>query len=121
MTPRCHRSSPTFFQEVNWRANMGQLARIVNTALLLGAAAPLLAQSPSPASSPRGPQSPPGAASALLPASMAANRVLGYTAWDDDYFYIALQINKPVVSGKNTQPFSNPLEDDAAIVSLQTD
>src|SRR5579859_7812950 len=101
---------------------MSQLARILMTVLLLGTAAPALAHPQTSASNLRSPQSPPNTAAAnTTPAYMAANRILGYTAWDDDYFYIALQINKPVLSGKNTQPFSDPLEDDAAIITLQTD
>src|SRR5579859_5991191 len=49
------------------------------------------------------------------------NRVIGYTTWDDDYFYIALQVSKPTLHGTNTQPFSNPRADDAVLVELQTD
>ena len=51
----------------------------------------------------------------------APNRVFGYTAWDDDFLYLAVQVNKPTITAKNKEPFSQPLEDDAIIVSLQTD
>src|SRR5258706_13405811 len=51
----------------------------------------------------------------------AVNRVVGYTAWDDDYFYLAIQVNKPTITGSNILPFSNPLEDDAILISIQTD
>lgn len=53
--------------------------------------------------------------------SAAANRIVGYTAWDDDFLYLSFQINKPTLNGKNAAPYSHPLEDDAVIVSLQTD
>ena len=53
--------------------------------------------------------------------SEAVNRVGGYTAWDEDFFYVAVQVNKPTLSGKNTAPFSNPLEDDAIVIGIQTD
>ena len=51
----------------------------------------------------------------------AANRINGYAAWDDDFLYLAVQVNKPTVSGQNKEPFSNPLDDDAVILSIQTD
>ena len=51
----------------------------------------------------------------------ATNRVNGYAAWDDDFLYLAVQVNKPTVSGQNKEPFSNPLDDDAVILSIQTD
>ena len=54
-------------------------------------------------------------------ASEAVNHVAGYTAWDDDFLYVAVQVNKPTLSGKNALPFSNPLEDDAIIIGIQTD
>ena len=55
------------------------------------------------------------------PAADTINRVTGFTSWDDEFFYIAVQVNKPTLSAKNDAPFSRPLEDDAAIVSIQTD
>lgn len=51
----------------------------------------------------------------------ARNRVVGFTAWDDDYFYIAVQVNKPALKAKDNEPFSDPLADDAVIVAVQTD
>ena len=89
---------------------MSKQALTLAAALLLPIAAPLRAQTPAP---------PAGEARAT--AAESANHVAGYTAWDEDFFYIAVQVNKPVTSGKNATPFSNPLEDDAVIVSLQTD
>ncbi len=95
---------------------MGKLALLFVTAMLLlrpGGLTPTQSQSlPPPTNAP---------ASAAPSSSDATNRILGFTAWDDDYLYIALQINKPTLNGKNSEPFSNPLEDDAAIISLQTD
>jgi hypothetical protein len=91
---------------------MGKIALLIVTAMLLlrsPAVAFAQAQNPTPSSG------------AALQSAVALNRILGVTAWDDDYFYIALQINKPTLNGKNNQPFSNPLEDDAALISLQTD
>src|SRR5581483_8814417 len=93
---------------------MGKIALLFATALAL-----LRAASSAPAQTPSSPQSNP-ASNAILSAQ-ALNRVVGYTAWDEDYFYIALQINKPTLNGKNSEPFSNPLEDDAALISLQSD
>ena len=55
------------------------------------------------------------------PVAENRNHVNGRTAWDDEFFYIALQVNKPVLQGTNHDPFSNPLDDDAAIISIQTD
>ena len=49
------------------------------------------------------------------------NRVAFYSAWDEEYFYLFVQVNKPVLTGKNDKPFSNPIEDDAVVFSVQTD
>ncbi len=49
------------------------------------------------------------------------NRVAFYSAWDEEFLYLFVQVNKPVLTGKNDKPFSNPIEDDAIIFSLQTD
>jgi hypothetical protein len=68
-----------------------------------------------------GPQATPRPAPPSNTSADTPNRVQGYTAWDDDFLYVALQINKPAISGKNTQPFSHPIEDDAAIVCIQAD
>ncbi len=51
----------------------------------------------------------------------AANRVAAYTAWDDNYLYLAVQVNKPELKGTNAAPFSDPRQDDAVYLSLQTD
>src|SRR5579871_6009131 len=84
-------------------------------AALLRAAFPAMAQEKNP---------PPAAGSAKggdADAATERNRVVGYSAWDDEYLYLAVQVNKPALSGKNSAPFSNPLEDDAIILSLQPD
>ncbi len=93
---------------------MGKLALLLVAALTLRVPA-ALGQTAPPAA--------PDAKSAPVtaPAPDAGNHVTGFTAWDDDYFYIALQINKPALNGKNRAPYSHPLEDDAAILSIQTD
>ncbi len=49
------------------------------------------------------------------------NRVAFYSAWDEEFLYLFVQVNKPVLSGKNAKPFSNPVEDDALILSFQVD
>ena len=51
----------------------------------------------------------------------ATNRIVAYSAWDDDYFYLAFQVNKPNLSGRNSRAFSHPLEDDSVLIGLQTD
>jgi hypothetical protein len=89
---------------------MSKYALMLATALLLSQAPPVRAQAPAKAD---------GAVAAN--ASEAANHVVGYTAWDDDFLYVAVQINKPTLSGRNALPFSNPLEDDAVIIGIQTD
>ncbi len=93
---------------------MGKRALLFVSALMLGGGVYFAAaQEPAPVA---GAKQPPAG-----PAAEAANRVVGYTAWDDEFLYIAVQVNKPTVSARNDAPFSHPLEDDAAIVSIQTD
>lgn len=97
---------------------MGKSALFFVTALLLSRAEfPASAQAANPT------PPPPAIGSTLRMTAPvdAPNRVVGYTAWDDDYFYIAFQINKPTLSAKNKEPFTHPLEDDAVILSLQID
>ena len=94
-------------------------------ALALAGAA-LLAPIPvfvSAQAAPVAPPAVPPAADATAPevATEATNRVVAYSAWDDDFLYLAFQVNKPNLSGRNNRAFSHPLEDDAVIIGLQTD
>jgi hypothetical protein len=91
---------------------MGKMALALATATLL-----LLSVTPSAQAQ----NANPFPASGQSPASEAANRVIGYTAWDDDYLYLAIQVNKPTLRGNNAAPYSKPLEDDAILISFQTD
>jgi len=94
---------------------MGKSARALVTAfVLLRSAAPVGAQTRNSS----GVVPPPAATTASVE---AVNRILGYTGWDDDFLYVALQVNKPNIVGKNVDAFSHPLEDDAVIVSVQAD
>ncbi len=96
---------------------MGKSALLFTAALLSLCFTPLYAQTGAAPASVDG-----SAPAATGPATITApNHVTGYTAWDDDYLYIALQVNKPTLHGTNTEPFSNPLQDDAALISIQTD
>ena len=36
-------------------------------------------------------------------------RILCFTTYDDDFFYLAAVVQKPNLAGKNPAPFSNPL------------
>ena len=65
------------------------------------------------------PQAPSGVQAG--PSTAVPNKILGYTAWDDEYLYLAVQVTKPIAAGTNNAPFSNPLEDDAVLLSFQTD
>jgi hypothetical protein len=53
--------------------------------------------------------------------AFAQGKAACYTTWDDNYFYIACQVDDPDVTGTNTQPFSTPWNDDAVEVFLETD
>src|ERR1043165_7829869 len=75
-------------------SDMGKPALFLVSALLLWALHHAAAQDQAPAAAAK-PQ-------ATAPASDVANRVSGYTAWDDEYFYVAVQVNKPTVSAKNS-------------------
>jgi hypothetical protein len=96
---------------------MGKPALVFPAALWLlqSTLLPVSAQVKSP------PTSNQASGSELTASSEARNRIVGYTAWDDEYFYIGLQVNKPNLVGRNTAPFSDPLKDDAILISLQTD
>ncbi len=90
---------------------MGKSALTLVTAfVLLHVAASLTAQTRAKSGAP------PAAATT---SNEATNRIVGYTGWDDEFLYVAVQVNKPNVVGKNTDAFSRPLEDDAIIVSVQ--
>ncbi len=92
---------------------MGKMALgIFAAALLLGGHSAGVAQ----AAGPQAPANPPLGASSAVP-----NKIIGYTAWDEEYLYVAVQVTKPVAAGTNSAPFSNPLEDDAILISLQMD
>lgn len=51
----------------------------------------------------------------------AADRVTCYTAWDNAFFYVAAEIQDPDIEATNTTHMSNPWEDDAIEVFLETD
>ena len=93
---------------------MGNSARYLALALLCGAATVAVAQVPATSQDVK-----------LVPGPLTnaelRNHVVGYTAWDEDYLYVAVQVNKPVLNGSNKAPFSNPIEDDAVLISIQTD
>ncbi len=94
---------------------MGKYAlAVVTTLALLRSSAPMMAQTRTN----NGGAKPPSVTST---SSEAVNRILGYTGWDDDFLYVAVEVNKPNIVGKNVEPFSHPLEDDAIIVSVQAD
>jgi hypothetical protein len=45
--------------------------------------------------------------------------VVCYSSFDEDFFYFAATVHKPALSGKNAEPFSDPLVDDSIAVFLQ--
>jgi hypothetical protein len=93
---------------------MGKSAlALVTTLALLHSGASVHAQTPK-----RSAGAPPPVGAANVEAT---NRILGFTGWDDDFLYVAVQVNKPNIVGNNTEAFSHPLEDDAVIVSVQAD
>lgn len=93
---------------------MGKLlATLVTAWWLLRVVAPLGAQAPA--------QTTRTIAEVNRDNTVVANRVAGYTAWDDDFLYLAFQVNKPTVRGTSTAPYSNPLTDDALVIAFQID
>ena len=69
---------------------MSKYALMLATALLLSQPAPpVRAQAPA---------KPDGAVAANV--SESVNHVTGFTAWDDDFLYVAVQVNKPALSGQ---------------------
>jgi hypothetical protein len=89
------------------------------TALGIFAAALLVGAHGASQSQSAAPQAP--AAAQAGPSNVVPNKIVGYTAWDDEYLYLAIQVTKPIAAGTNSAPFSNPLEDDAIVISVQTD
>src|SRR5580693_4053217 len=53
--------------------------------------------------------------------NVVINKITGFTAWDDDFLYVAVQVTKPSLTGTNSLPFSDPLADDNVVVAIQTD
>ena len=51
----------------------------------------------------------------------AADRVTCYTAWDDAFLYMAIEVQDRDITATNTTHMSNPWEDDAVEVFLETD
>ena len=51
----------------------------------------------------------------------AADRITAYTMWDARFFYAAFDVQDPDLECKNTAHMSNPWEDDAIEVFLETD
>ena len=96
---------------------MGKFALAIAGAALLAPA--FVSAQAAPAAPP--PERPATDKPAPEAATEATNRVVAHSAWDDDYFYLAFQVNKPNLSGRNSRAFSHPLEDDAVLIGLQTD
>ncbi len=93
---------------------MGNSARYIALALMCGITAAAVAQDPTTAPTVK-------VAPATLSNAALRNHILGFTAWDEDYLYVAVQVNKPSLNGSNTTPFSNPILDDAVLISIQSD
>jgi hypothetical protein len=51
----------------------------------------------------------------------AADRVICYAMWDDDFLYAAFEVKDPDVVGSNITHMSSPWEDDAVELYLETD
>lgn len=54
-------------------------------------------------------------------AVLAQARAVGYSTWDDNYFYAAFKVDDPNVVGTNTKLASNPWEDDCVEIFIETD
>ncbi len=57
----------------------------------------------------------------LASLAQAADRVTCYTMWDQRYLYAALEIQDPDLESSNTTHMSNPWEDDAVEIFIETD
>ena len=99
---------------------MGKFALALAAATLALPVPALVAAQTTQAAPPAKPTEKPTSENAPAPTE-ATNRIVAYSAWDDDYFYLAFQVNKPNIAGRNSKAFSHPLEDDAVIIGLQTD
>ncbi len=53
--------------------------------------------------------------------ALAQARAVGYTTWDENYFYAAFRVDDPNVVGTNTKLASDPWEDDCVEVFIETD
>ncbi|MBP6964896.1 MAG: hypothetical protein KBC96_10875 [Armatimonadetes bacterium] len=58
---------------------------------------------------------------ALSASALAADRITCMTTWDAFYLYAAVQVQDPDVRSENTKHMSNPWEDDAVEIFLETD
>ncbi len=88
-------------------------ALLLTSPVLIGRCAAAQAQTAPPKASPD--------VSAQVSPSNVPNKIIGYTSWDDEFLYVAVQVTKPALQGVNRDPFSDPLSDDAVLISLQTD
>ncbi|MES2464982.1 MAG: sugar-binding protein [Armatimonadota bacterium] len=57
---------------------------------------------------------------APAPAAVAGSDISGRITWDEEYIYLALQVDDVDVIGTNTAPLSKPQEDDGVAVYFQT-
>lgn len=51
----------------------------------------------------------------------AQGKAAAYTTWDDNYFYAAFSVDDPDIAGTNSALHSNPWEDDAVEIFIETD
>src|SRR2546426_6744608 len=60
---------------------------------------------------------------ALQPIASAQGRcrVVCYTTYDEDFFYMAASVQKPAIAGNATDIFDDPMKDDAVAVFLQVE
>src|SRR5437868_9079230 len=60
---------------------------------------------------------------ALHPIASAQGRcrVICYTTYDEDFFYMAASVQKPAIAGSAADLFGDPMKDDAVAVFLQVE